>query len=81
LHKLAILDLSNTKVTDEGIPQLLQLQSLHWVLLCKDPITDTTLERLAALPDLMRLSIVGTKASAAGIKRLKQAKPRITIDD
>lgn len=43
-------------------------------------VTDGGLEHLAGLDHLHNLSLVFTKVSAAGVKRLQQALPECQID-
>jgi len=83
---LLILDLSGTQITDAGLECLRRMDQLQMLNLANTSVTDRGLERLAALkPEGLgcpaaKLSLVGTKTTKAGVKKLQQAWPDYTIE-
>jgi internalin A len=82
LSKLQDLLLTNTKVTDRGLEYLEAMTSLQ----CLDlggflgpvgdvEVTDAGLEHLKGLPNLFHLKLWGTKVTADGVERFRQASP------
>ena len=73
LSTLKTLDLSGTKITDEGLEQLESLSSLEELKLDNTSIGDTGMEYVAKIPNLKRLFIGDTKVSDAGLKQLESS--------
>jgi hypothetical protein len=85
LTTLIDLDLSGTQVTDRGLGHLQGMNELQQLNLGDTKVTDSGLERLAVLKlDVFqlvgKLSLVGTKTTKAGVKKLQQAWPNCTIE-
>ena len=80
MKTLKVLNLSGTKVTDRGIKTLTGLNELNWLLLANTTISDDALVSLASMKNLKRLTAINTNVSAAGIARLRQALPLLSVD-
>lgn len=78
-HKLDILDLRGTKVSDEGMAQLGHLESLTWLNLSGTNITDRGLLRLKRLTNLQTLGLKQTAVTAEGAAELQKALPGVRI--
>jgi uncharacterized protein (TIGR02996 family) len=61
LTGLEVLNLADTRVTDDGLASLPQLTNLRELVLHHTAITDATLERLGSLPRLISLDVGDTK--------------------
>jgi hypothetical protein len=59
--------------------QLLRLQGLSRVNLAGTKITDDGLQELAKLPNLELVCVNRTQVTAAGVDRLKGARPDVTV--
>jgi hypothetical protein len=73
--RFQFLDLTRTKVTDQGLKHLQGLANLRTLLLSHVAVTDAGVEELKKLKQLEYLELNGTKMTAAGLKALKQALP------
>jgi len=80
LTNLEILNLYGTRVTDEGLRHLQNMQRLR-ALILSPQITDAGLEHLEGLAGLRTLEITGTQITDAGVERLEQALPNCEIFD
>ena len=82
MRKLSVLSLAQCpKLTDAGLKNLAELSNLSNLDLSGCPqITDAGLDCLKTLKQLRRLGLRGTKATAAGIARLKAALPQAVVE-
>jgi hypothetical protein len=71
LTDLAFVDLSSTKVTDDGLRHLEGLPKLMCLSLIKTGVTDAGLVHLEVLTGLEYLHLRGTQVTDAGLKRLE----------
>ena len=79
MSSLQGLDLSDTKVTDDGLVHLETLYALQWIDLKYTLVTDAGLEHLAKLTSLQDLYLTGTKVTDEGVKRLQAQLPKCEI--
>ena len=70
LAKVTYLDLSNTKITEEGLKELAKLQNLTKIALRRTKITDEGLKEVAKLQNLIELDLQMTKITDAGLKEV-----------
>ena len=70
LEKVTYLDLSNTKITEEGLKELAKLQNLTKIALRRTKITDEGLKEVAKLQNLIELDLQITKITDAGLKEV-----------
>lgn len=75
LNSLRRLDLSRTEVTDEKIISITCLSKLEQLSLNRTQISDDTLASLAHLTELKWLSIVGSRATRAGVRQIQLKLP------
>lgn len=68
------LDLSSSKVTDQGALVLKDAAWLKGLKLSQTGITDVSLDVLATLPELQSLNLDGTQVTNAGLLKLASAK-------
>ncbi|KAA5545781.1 c-type cytochrome domain-containing protein [Adhaeribacter rhizoryzae] len=68
------LDMSETNITDKGLPLLAGFKNLTRLSLDNTAITDAGLQHLAALTNLHYLNLYGTKISDKGLKSLTACK-------
>jgi outer membrane lipoprotein-sorting protein len=78
-HKLRVLDLRHTNVTDRGLAHLRELHALEWLWLDRSQCTDVGFEHLNGLASLRQLSVDAGKAENDGITKLEQALPKCKI--
>ncbi len=71
--KLTHLNLSGTRVTDESVSLLSEMESLTQLNLGRTGITDGSLQPLSNLPNLDSLQIRGTNVTDVGIPELQMA--------
>ncbi len=64
------LDLSATRLSDDGLAQVRQLPNLQWLFLNGTQVTDTGLAHLDCLTDLTFLRLADTRISDAGLEYL-----------
>src|SRR5205085_650333 len=74
------LDLYGTAVTDAGLKELKELQSLQTLVLWRTKVTNAGLKELKDLKSLKVLDLKETKVTDAGLKELKQLKSLQTLD-
>ena len=81
LRPLEALDLTNTQVTDAGLVHVKEVKSLRRLDLVNTRVTDAGLVHLAALRDRfpLELNLRGTRATAAGVEKLRAALPDADI--
>jgi hypothetical protein len=65
------LDLSGTKLTDEGLKELKNHKNLNWLELKDTEVSDVGLKELKDLKNLIYLGLLHTKVTDAGLKELK----------
>src|SRR5262249_23814159 len=68
------VDLYDTQITDAGLRELKELNSLQELDLGRTAVTDIGLKELKGLKSLQRLSLFNTKVTDAGLKELKELK-------
>ncbi len=68
--KLVTVDLSATKITDQGVTQLSAAKSLRVIRLAETGVTDAAIETLLKLPSLESINLYGTKVTDAGVSKL-----------
>ena len=73
------LDLSQTKITDAGVPHLLALASVRRLNLSGTKVTRISTETLRRLPELEWLSLSETSFGWWDRVRLRRALPHVTI--
>jgi len=79
--KLQAAALSATGISDAGLAHLAKAAKLWLVHVDANPgVTDAGLDSLAKMPELKKVSLRGTKATIAGIDRLKKALPQCRIE-
>ena len=78
LTGLQLLFLSD-KITDAGVEHLKGLTGLQYLWL-GGKITDAGIEHLKGLTGLQFLGLSGTQVTDAGVQRLKQSLPNLTIE-
>ena len=74
------LDLSATRITDQGLKHLLGHDSLRTLWLSGTRLTDASLPVLASLKSLTTLGCQGTQLSEAGLESLQNQNPNLTIE-
>lgn len=79
LKELTMLDLKDTKVTDQALRNLSGLIKLRVLALSDCPITDQALVLLPVLPDLHELELEGTDLTGATFDHLKKQKKLATL--
>lgn len=75
LSGLEELYLSNTSVSDAGMPLLKKLAGLKRLYIYHTPVTDFGLADLAGMPSLRMLTCSGTAVSDDGFEHLRQLMP------
>jgi Leucine-rich repeat (LRR) protein len=72
LTQVQVLKLDGaTKITDDGLKELVGLKKLQDLGLSSTQVTDAGLKQLAELKELQKLSLNSTKVTDAGLKQLK----------
>ena len=79
LTELQIMDLAWSTTTDEDLAQLKDLRKLRHLGLGGTPVTDRGLAYLEKLPGLERLWVAKGTISAAGVEKLREARPDLQI--
>lgn len=79
LRGLTTLELDGTNLTDEHLPAITGLESLSTLWLSQTELSDASIPELAKLVNLRRLNLRQTKVSAEGLKRLREALPKCSI--
>ncbi|MCU0781202.1 MAG: hypothetical protein MUF04_08895 [Akkermansiaceae bacterium] len=70
MPELVTLDLTGTRVTDQGLAVLAAAKKLRVVRLGETAVTDAVMETLCALPALESVNLYATKVTDAGVARL-----------
>lgn len=77
---LARLRLDNNALGDAAIDVIGQLESLEYLNLYGNAgVSDASIDRLASMPSLRRLYLWQTAITAAGIERLRAARPDVDV--
>ena len=79
LGKVTSLNLSDTKITDEGLKEVAKLQQIELLYLERTQITDAGLMEVAKLQKLSGLDLTGTKTTDAGLAEVVIALPECVI--
>jgi hypothetical protein len=77
---LYFLSLANTQVTDRGVAQLAQVESLQYCFLDGAKVTDQAIDSLRKLPELKLLSTWSTKVTDEALLRLSRERPTIDLE-
>ncbi|MBC8873173.1 MAG: hypothetical protein H8E44_27380 [Planctomycetes bacterium] len=80
LAKLAVLDLLDTYVTDDGLKHLTGLTNLSHLSLSGTPVTDDGLRHLTGLTSLRSLDVCDTQVTDEGVMELLEALPDCSIE-
>ena len=82
MNALQVLNLSDTSVQDNLRP-LTNLEELQWLLLSDcdlRQINDQSIEALAKIPNLGRLTVLNTNITIEVVDRLKAAHPGLNLE-
>jgi hypothetical protein len=77
---VVLVNLANTKVTDEQLQSLAALKGLQHLDLRETRITDAGLKRLAGLTDLRTVNLSGTQITAKGLRSLLSLEALYHLD-
>ena len=80
-EELTSVSLDGTQASEAGLQQLKLLPKLERITLSGRQVSDTTLNLLAAFPNLKYLYLGNTAVTDRGLKKLKLARPNLTILD
>ena len=64
------VDLSATKITDQGVAQLASSKNLRLIRLAETGVTDAVIDTLLKIPSLESINLYGTKVTDAGVSKL-----------
>ena len=81
LVALERLNLERTALTGSTLGELRSLKKISYLNLCSTAVTDDTLAELSGAPTLRQLYLFGSKATPAGLTRLRAALPKTDIGD
>ena len=74
------LSLGNTRVTDEGLSNLVPLKKLNWLDLSATPISDASAANLSTLDNLETLWLAGTNITDASVPSLVKLTKLTELD-
>ncbi len=80
LPKVSRLNLSNTKLTDNGMKHLSMFDRLTWIDLTGSNFTDATLEALSKIDSLADIVLIETSVTDEAVKRFHLAHPECAVD-
>jgi hypothetical protein len=80
LPQLTVLNLSNTRVDDEGVQHLCHWRLLEEIYLDNTAITDESIRELARLKHLARLCVSNTQIGDVGLARLSLSQSLEDLD-
>jgi hypothetical protein len=80
LPDLRGLSLLGTPTTDDGLGHLVGLRGLEIIYLEDTEVTDAGLNHFATMSGLSELRVGGGRITEAGLGRLKQASPKLKIE-
>ncbi len=66
------VDLSATKITDQGVAQLASSKNLRLIRLSETGVTDAAIDTLLKIPSLESINLYGTKVTDAGVSKLSK---------
>jgi hypothetical protein len=76
------LHLLHDTVTDDDLIALLPLlETVEYLYLQDNPITDRSINAIASMPSLRAVCIHGTKITPEGKARLRSLRPKLNVDD
>lgn len=81
IYSLRVLDLSMTRITDQGIAQLSKISRLTKLNLSHTEISDRSLLMLDELHELRELAIVNTKVSKQAADEFRKRHPDCLVHD
>lgn len=76
---ISVLDVSYSQVTDQGVAELKQLDSLETCALVETAITDASIDTLTELPNLKLLSVTTTSVTPERLLKLSSDRPNLII--
>ena len=79
-RNLRTLDLTDTRITDQGVARLRELRKLQILNLYGTRVTEESADSLATMPGLTEVLFPNTEAGSRARKRLKVLNPTITVD-
>ena len=68
------VDLSATKITDQGVAQLTAAKNLRLIRLAETGVTDAVITTLLKIPSLESINLYGTKVTDSGVSKLSEMK-------
>mgnify|MGYP001788428231 FL=1 len=68
------VDLSATKITDQGVAQLTAAKNLRLIRLAETGVTDAVIATLLKIPSLESINLYGTKVTDSGVSKLSEMK-------
>ena len=78
--RVAVVNLSNTRVTDSDLQVLEGLPRLHQLCLDNTDVTDAGLKHLKGMRDLYCVNLHHTKVTNEGVRKLYQALPYVDVE-
>ncbi len=78
METLQVLDLSETQAI-ENLSPLTDLDKLTWLVLSNVELSDQAIETVMQVPNLARLTMIGSQVSEASLKRLRDEKPTLDV--
>ena len=78
--RIYFVDFSGTSVTDAGVAELKQLQSLKYCFLDNTAVTDAAVDALGELPLLQVLSFNATQVTPERLSKLHLARPALLVE-
>ncbi len=79
LKTLKILSLSETKITNAGMPHLNDLEDLHVLYLGYTKVGPRSLAKLTSLKNLARLYVVSLRLTLKQVEAFEKSHPRCTV--
>lgn len=79
ISRLTVLDLENVAVTDEGLAVLIGMENLTVLTLIDMKVADGVVETIEQIKRLKLLILEGNVITEAGLARLKESRPDITV--
>ena len=78
--KLKVLKLANTKVTNSLVKEIAANPTLEVLVLHSTGITDDAMMDIASIPNLKKVFLWNSKVTAAGVKKLSEARPELEVN-
>lgn len=79
LQYLLWLDVSGSRISDQGVSRLRAIKSLRWLNLSGTPISPAALSIVEHMPDLRWLNVAGTSIGWWARFRLRRSFPRLRL--